>query len=110
MLSSTALCQITGISRDQKIEIVSTLEIYPLILEQLELQATIISIHKESIKKYERQIELYENDISKLYQIKSNNEKHIRELEIQLKLFKKDSWLVPGLLGVVGGLVIGVIL
>lgn len=51
MLSSTVYSQITGIDRKQKQEIVSTLEAYPIVLQELNETQKLLSLSNEKVSK-----------------------------------------------------------
>lgn len=44
--SSTVFSQITGLSREQKVKIVSTLQDYPLVVEELEITKELLYVSK----------------------------------------------------------------
>src|SRR5688572_52251 len=99
--SWTASSQITGISRDQKIEIVSTLETYPIVLKELDLHYEMLQRCEEIQDLYFEQVQKCDDQILKLEAINSNNNEQIDLLREQLKKKKGGGWLVPVLVGVV---------
>ena len=108
MLSSwTASSQITGISKDQKIEVVSTLIAYPLILNELDLTNKLLNNCKEINEIYSEQINVYKEN-EKLYkaQIKVL-EKQQNLFSVQLKKEKLNKFKIAGV-GVLA--LVGVIL
>lgn len=107
----TAYSQITGISREQKIEIVSTLQVYPLVLNELDLMnETIVKLQDinilfyQEIKNYEKQVSIYE-------ELNARSEEQIEILKKQLKQNKKrGGWVIPTLSGVAIGIITGTML
>ena len=108
--NSIVYSQITGISRDQKIEIVSTLEAYPLVLKELNLVYGLLDKSDKIIQNRTLELSMCGDENDKLLQINSNNEKIIDNLKLQLKSGDGGKWFVPALIGLLSGLVLGVVL
>lgn len=104
MSSWTAFSQITGISKEQKIEIVSTLEAYPIVLQQVKIQSDIIFNYEKIVKDNERQLILCDEETNKLQEVISNDKKIIDNLNLQLKSAKKEGWEIPTLVGMLLGI------
>lgn len=105
MSSWTAFSQITGISKDQKIEIVSTLEAYPIVLQQVKIQSDIIVNYEKIVKDNARQLSLCDDETNKLQEVIFNNEKQIDNLNLQLKSAKKGGWEIPLSIGFLLGVI-----
>lgn len=83
MSSWTVSSQITGISREQKIEVVSTLIAYPLVLEELSLTNELLSECNEINRIQSERIGFYmDNEV--LYK------GQVKVLEDQIELYKKQ--------------------
>jgi hypothetical protein len=106
--SLTAYSQITGISREQKLEIVSTIESYKSVLIELDLQQQLTTQCNELTNLYKQQIEVKDQLISNLQlQIEQYNEKEgIYETEINKQKLRSRLTLFSGVLVAVLGFLI----
>ena len=107
LYNSIAYSQITGISKDQKIEIVSTLVAYSLVLNELSLTNKLLdncneinAIYKDQIENYVANENLYKQQIKIL-------EKQTKLFDTQLKKEKLNKFKIAGV-GVLA--LVGVIL
>ena len=98
MLNSwTASSQITGISKDQKIEIVSTLISYPLVLNELDLTNKLLDNCKEINEIYTYKIVMYKEN-ENLYKAQiSNLEQQKKLFDAQLKKSKNNQLKLIGI-------------
>ena len=98
--SLTAYSQITGISREQKLEIVSTIESYKSVLIELDLQQQLVSQCNELNNIYKQQIEVKDQIIFNLQaQIERYNDKEgIYQTEIKKQKLKSRLTLFSGVL------------
>lgn len=101
---------ITGISKEQKIEVVSTLVAYPLVLNELELTNQLLESSRELVKALETQLQLKEQQILLLENSNDLSNRQIQLLQEQLKIHKKSNWELPLTIGIVIGLVGGILL
>lgn len=81
-----------------------------MVLKELSLVYDIVFELKSVNRTNLEQLSLADQQINKLIKINDNNQKQIELLELQLKTKKKGGWLVPALVGVVGGLFLGAVL
>lgn len=103
-MSWTASSQITGIDREQKVEIVRTLKDYPLVkLELKKTQELNSSLQKQNIS-LESLLTSYQEQNKDLRKIISITESQLNITEKQLKTSRKGN----GLLFFGGGVVLGI--
>ncbi len=105
--SWTASSQITGISREQKIEVVSTLTAYPLVIKEIEIMDEMLQTCEQIKMLFYEQIKTSEETILKLENINDKSEEQIELLKKQLKKKKGTGWIVPVLVGAIGGVLLG---
>ena len=106
--SWTANCQITGIDREQKIEIVSTLETYDAIIIELNLTEQLLSQAREMIVLLEKQLDGKDKMILNLQgQIDTFNEQvTIQDIEIRKEKRKKSLIILGGAILVLSSIII----
>lgn len=98
-----------NISREQKIEVVSTLVAYPLVLKELELTNNLLESCKQINALLTKQLTYKDEQLLLMQQAQDVSTEQIDLLNTQLKQSKKGGWLVPALIGFSGGLVLGVV-
>ena len=103
-MSWTASSQITGISKEQKKEIVFALQDYPLVKKERDSLLVMNKRYFNIIERYESVDGLQEDKIRNLNKIIDNTEKQLELTERQLKAANKNS----GWLHVAGGIAVGV--
>ncbi|MCP4053633.1 MAG: hypothetical protein GY739_11300 [Mesoflavibacter sp.] len=107
-ISWTASSQITGISKDQKYEVVSTLIAYPLVLNELSLTNQLLTNCNELNKLYKLQIKTYEdNEVLHKAQIKILKKQN-KLFNTQLKKEKLNKFKIAGvgILAIAGAILI----
>lgn len=106
----TAQSEPINISRENKIEIVSTLTAYPLVLQELELTTQLLNQCNSLNTILNQELSNKELEIILLQSINSKSEEQINLLKKQVKNTKRSSWIVPVLAGLSGGLILGITL
>lgn len=99
-----------NISREQKIEVVSTLIAYPLLLNELNITNELLESQRELIMLLNKQLQNKDDQILLLKQTNEISTDQIELLNGQLKNAKKSSWIVPTLIGLSSGLILGIVL
>ena len=94
--SLTASSQITGISTDQKIEIVSTLVAYPLLLNELDLTNKLLDNCKDINDIYKKQIYTYEANENLYKQQIKILQKQNKLFNVQIKKEKLNKFKIAG--------------
>ncbi len=89
-INSTAYSQITGISREQKVEIVSTIQTYEAVLIEINLHEQLLGQAREMIALLEKQLIVKDKMLLNLEaQIKTYNEQiNVQDKEIRKEKFK----------------------
>ena len=106
--SLTAQSGIINISKEQKIEVVSTLVAYPLVLNELDLVNQLLDSCSEINMLLNSQLESKDRQILLLENAHEISEEQIELLNIQIKNTRKRSWVLPTLIGLSGGLILGI--
>ena len=104
----TAQSGIINISKEQKIEVVSTLVAYPLVLNELDLVNQLLDSCREINMLLNSQLESKDRQILLLENAHEISEEQIELLNIQIKNTRKRSWVLPTLIGLSGGLILGI--
>ncbi len=95
-VSSTAYCQITGLPREQKVAIVSTIETYKAVLVEIDFTEQLLSQAREIIALLERQLGIKDDmNLNLKAQIETYN-KQFKIQDKEIKKIKMESLITKG--------------
>lgn len=96
-----------NISREQKINVVSTLVAYPLVLDELDLTNELLNSCNEINNLLKTQLKTTRDQLMIMDQALELKQQQIEILNQQLKVKNKNSWILPAALSLSGGLILG---